>query len=356
MYPTDDSPGYGSFVKNVCDKLNELGMIVKYKSLIRGKPNSKADKIKKYLKFYYSIFINFFGKYDFIYIHFPNQAVPLLSILFFLKKPKTVVNFHGEDLVYSDSGYENVLGNLTEKFCNKYASAIVVPSEYFKSIADKRRLIHEDKIIVSPSGGINPSYFYPNVDKSHLDISKEIYLGYVGRLEKEKGVIEYIETCKQLKIKGITFKGYIIGYGTLYEYVLNFINDNRLEQDIQIINGVSQSELGNYYRQFDLLIFSSSARTGESLGLTGIEAMACGTPVIGSDIGGISSYLKDSINGFSVPKNNVSKIIDAIKKYRSLSIEEKETMRANCINTGKRYYNDLVCMNLSEDIRKVLSY
>ena len=49
----------------------------------------------------------------------------------------------------------------------------------------------------------------------------------------------------------------------------------------------------------DLLIFSSS-RTGESLGLTGIEAMACGVPVIGSDIGGIASYVENGSNGWLV--------------------------------------------------------
>ena len=70
---------------------------------------------------------------------------------------------------------------------------------------------------------------------------------------------------------------------------MRFIDVHDLKKEITIVNGVPQEKLGDYYRGMDLLIFSSS-RTGESLGLTGIEAMACGVPVIGSDIGGIAFY------------------------------------------------------------------
>ena len=141
MYPTEDSPGYGSFVKNVCDELRSCGMFLKYKSVIKGRNKDKISKLMKYMSFYLSIIFHFFKRYDYIYIHFPNQAIPLLSILFLFRKPKIVVNFHGEDLVYSNVGYENVLGKMTEKFCRKFATAIVVPSEYFKSIVEKKKLL-----------------------------------------------------------------------------------------------------------------------------------------------------------------------------------------------------------------------
>lgn len=349
MYPTKESPGYGSFVKNVCEGLSKHGLSVSRMSVIRGRNRGKINKLIKYIRFYISILLNFFKNYDFIYIHFPNQAIPLLKILYKFKKPRIIVNYHGEDLVYSDKGFGHKLGLMTEDFCRKYATAIVVPSEYFKNIVVSRDILPDEKIIVSPSGGIDPENFFPD---SKAISNEKMCIGYVGRLENGKGIIEFIETCNLLKSAGKDFKAFVIGYGTLHDYVVTCIKENGLSSHIKLIDGMPQKELGSYYKRFNLLIFSSS-RTGESLGLTGIEAMACGTPVIGSDVGGISSYLIDGFNGFMVPQKDVPAIVDAIERFEKMSPGEISNMKSNCVQTGSKYYTDIVCQNLAKDIRNI---
>lgn len=355
MYPTKDFPGYGSFVKNACEGLKAYGLSITAKAVISGKPKSKLQKVIKYFNFYLNILYGFISrKFDFIYIHFPNQAIPLLRIIYKLKCPPIIINYHGEDLQYDESSYwGRFLGIKTEEFCRRYAIAIVVPSDYFKHLVIKRHLIPEDKIIVSPSGGINPKIFFPSSNLFMLSNNESIHIGSVGRLEEGKGIREFLDTCKLLNEKKIKYKGTIIGYGSLYNEVKSFISENNLISHISLINGVSQKELGMYYRKFNLLIFSSS-RTGESLGLTGIEAMACGTPVVGSNIGGISTYLKNGYNGYSVPVNDVYAIYNSIIEYQKLSFKEKASMRSACLETAKSYYNDFVCSKLSIDIIKTL--
>lgn len=348
MYPTKDSPGYGSFVKNVCKGLENNGIKLKYKSVIKGRNKSAISKVIKYIIFYISIILKFFRKYDFLYIHFPNQAIPLLRILCKLKKQKIIVNYHGEDLVYASEGYANKLGRMTEKFCTKYVSSIVVPSEYFKQIVINRNIIPTDRIIVSPSGGINPDYFYPNSNLACQKYHNYIKIGYVGRLEAEKGILEFLETCIILKKKSICFKATIIGYGSLHNLVKSIIEKNRLNDDITLINGLSQAELGKFYRDFDLLIFCSHSKTGESLGLTGIESMACGTPIVGSNMGGIASYLQDRVNGFSVPPGDISAIVKAIQEYLNLSSNDLSIMKNNALLTGRLYYHGNVCKELAK--------
>lgn len=350
MYPSVNQPGYGSFVENVSIGLNSYNIMMKYKIVIKGRAIGILSKIHKYIKFYCGIITFFFKSYNFIYIHFPNQAIPLLNILYKFRKPQIVINFHGEDLIYRNIGYEKTLGIQTELFCKKYATAIVVPSVYFKEIVLRRNLCSEDKIIVSPSGGISHQYFYSN---HKLNSNTIIHLGYVGRLESDKGIAEYLELCKSLDRDNIKYKGTIIGYGTLYEHVKSTIQDYNLTDKITLINGMSQSELGTYYRSFDLLIFCSS-RAAESLGLTGIEAMACGTPVIGSKVGGISTYLVDTINGFGVRPKNIDDIVNAVKRYIAMSDIEKQIMQNNAVETGKRYYCDNVCRQLSQDLHRIL--
>lgn len=353
MYPTEKHPGYGSFVRNVSEGLTELGMKEKCKSVIKGRPSSKVNKIIKYLNFYISILINYWKKYDFIYIHFPNQAVPILYPLLKLKQKKLIVNLHGEDLIYSSTGYGNKLGKMMEKLCRQYADAIVVPSEYFKRLVIDRRLISSDRIIVSPSGGINSNIFYPDNDRNY-DLT-QIHLGYVGRMERDKGIVEFVNVCKKLNYSNTPFKATAIGYGSIYTTIKEYIIQNGLSDKVVLIEGIVQPKLGNYYRSFDLLIFSSSSRTGESLGLTGIEAMACGVPVIGSNIGGIASYVVDGENGWLTPVKDVDAIFNRINNYIALAPEEKRRVSTNASKTGERYYSDSVCENLKQDILKEYS-
>lgn len=349
MYPTAKYPGYGSFVKNVCEGLNCEGIHIKHRSLIKGKAQDIGQKILKYLWFYVSIICNYFKSYDFIYIHFPNQAVPLLKILYLLKRPKLIINFHGEDLIYPEDGYAHKLGIITGKFCRNNATAIVVPSQYYKDIVLSRHLLDANKVIVSPSGGIRSDFFFPKESANRNSI---LHIGYVGRLEPDKGILEFLQTCELLNNK-IDFKATIIGYGSYYDYCKHFINNKGLGKEITIIEGIAQSRLGDYYRSFDLLIFCSS-RISESLGLTGIESLACGTPVIGSNVGGIKSYLKHSINGWLVEVGNADQIIASIDSYLNMNREQREAMRMACIETGKTYYRDSVCKNLADKISKLI--
>ncbi|MBD5280213.1 MAG: glycosyltransferase family 4 protein [Bacteroides sp.] len=350
MYPTQEYPGYGSFVKNVCDELSKLGIKKKYSSVIRGRSRTKLDKLWKYVKFYSSIVINYCKSYDFIYIHFPNHAAPILYPLLSLKRKNLIINLHGEDLLYSKMGYGSRLGKVMEKMARKYASAIVVPSEYFKEIVIQRKIVDSNRIIISPSGGINHEIFFPKpfteTDQTRL------HIGYVGRMEKDKGIIEFLYTCYQLNKLGIKYKATAIGYGSSYEWAKGFILDNNLTA-VELISGLSQNQLGEYYRQFDLLIFMSSRRS-ESLGLTGIEALACGTPVIGSKIGGIATYIQSDYNGWLVNVGDVNGVVEKILNFRALSTIEKKYIYQNAIITGQKYYSSKVCQKLCSDLWSIV--
>lgn len=353
MYPSTDSPGYGVFVKNIVDGLADNGIDMETKAVILGKPNDKWSKIRKYLGFYYAILKGFFKKYDFIYVHFPNQAVPLLKILYKFRQPKMIINFHGEDLLYSESGSHKWLGQTTETFCREYATGIVVPSPYFSQIVDDRRLIGREKIIVSASGGINKDYFAPKKrEKVVSEADNIIKLGYIGRLDPGKGALEFLFVLRRLWEMGENFKATLIGYGTLYEEAVKFISENNLRDYVTVIPGVPQSELPEYYKSLDLLLFLSSQ---ESLGLAGIESLACGVPVIGSNAGGIISYLEDEKNGYVIPDiSDTNFIVDVIKKYSSLSQEKKLEMYENAVATGMKYYSDDVCRQLSVNLVKII--
>jgi glycosyltransferase involved in cell wall biosynthesis len=346
MYPDSSSPGFGVFVKNVVDGLEKNGIHVKYSSLIKGQSKSKLGKVIKYIRFYASICLNFFRTYDLIYIHFPNHALPLLLPLLFIKKRIVVANLHGEDLLYKGL-IGNFLGRLNDSFLTQ-VDKIIVPSNYFKNEVLNRHLSSEDKIFISPSGGIDNNIFFPQ-NKQY--IKDRFCIGYVGRIEEGKGVREFVETLYEIN-KRFFCEAIIIGYGPFESELLEMLVKYSLTDKVKIIKGLDQNRLCDYYSTFDLFLFLSKRKT-ESLGLVGIESMACGTPVIGTSIGGIPSYLVDGYNGFLVPNDDSHAVVEAVIKYHSISGQERSIMKNNAIETSKKYFRDEVCEDLSKVFYKL---
>lgn len=348
MYPDDKNSGYGSFVKNVTDALAKHGLICKYSALIVGRPSSIKEKCLKYIAFYYKIISQYFKNYDFIYVHYPNHSLPVLLPCYYIKRKKVIINLHGEDLLYSNKGLSNFLGRLNDFFMTK-ANGIVVPSEYYKDIVLQRVKCDPNKVIVSPSGGIDPQAFYPN---DNIDISEDgtIRIGYVGRIDKNKGWKQFIEAIKLLP-ESVRYNATIIGSGAEINQLKEEIKDLP-SGSITYIPNVAQKSLREYYTQFDLLVFPTMRKT-ESLGLVGIEAMACGIPVLGSRIGGVPSYLIDGYNGFLVEPGNVKEVSQAIIKFSQLDTLARIKMCESCLTTSKKYFSDFVVEELANAIRSI---
>jgi glycosyltransferase involved in cell wall biosynthesis len=345
MYPSPDNPAYGVFIKNIETGLGEYGLPVTCKSVIKGRGGRKIDKIMKYVNFYFSIFCNYFKSYDFIYVHYPTYSAPILLFLLKLKRKKIVINYHGEDLIYDDNLFAVILGKLADKLTRKYADLVVVPSNHYRDVVVQRKIKDNDKIFVSPSGGIDTDLFTPKQDF----INRDFTLGFVGRLQEDKGILEFISVCKHIS-ESIPISAYIIGYGPLLETVRREVANCSY---IKLIEGVEQSQLPSYYNKFDLFCFPSK-RITESLGLVGLEAMACGVPVIGTNIGGIPTYLFNRNNGFLISMDDIEgNMKSAILSYHQMSLEEKEIIISNCIKTAESYDHRKVIFNLAEVLKHI---
>lgn len=216
--------------------LRQNGIETVRKAVLKGRAKSKSGKVWKYLKLYTGIVAGFFSRYDAIYIHFPNQAIPVLKLLYTFRRPPVIVNYHGEDLLYSDKCFHNKLGRATEAFCRRHAVGIVVPSAYYADIVRSRGIADSDRIIVSPSGGIAKDLFRPKAqDAVDGSIERPLHLGYVGRLEEGKGIREYLDVLRLLSERHIPYRATIIGYGQLMEFTREYIENAGLSGGVEII-------------------------------------------------------------------------------------------------------------------------
>ena len=323
MYPSEKDPVYGTFVKTYMDsfmKLNKDG--VTRLVCIRGRSKKLIPKASKYLGFYLrSLYHLLFKKYDIVYVQTITTSIPPLLLASRIKTILMVFNVHGSDVITISKRTEKLkrmAGPLLRK-----AKLVVAPSNYFKGVVlDSFPDLLPDKVFVSPSGGVDLTLFHPEEKQN-----SEIVLGYVSRIDFGKGWDDFLEVMYRLRRDNYCVKGIIAGRGADEGKMLKMIDEKGLNECIEYVGPVAHEELPNLFSRFDVFIFPS--RRSESLGLVGVEALACGIPVIGSKIGGIPGFVNDGVNGYLFESGNINDLYKKLVQYLSSSQNERRKMANN---------------------------
>lgn len=158
-----------------------------------------------------------------------------------------------------------------------------------------------------------------------LNQNEKILL-YVGRFTPLKGIDRLLKTMTFLRNNGRPRLLIIGGDGkdTLeFKKLQKMASGFGISDMIRFAGRVEQNDLPNYYSAADLLVVSSYH---ESFGLVALEALACGTHVVATDVGGMRSIIDESRTG-AVIKNNDPDIF-AKKISRFLSIPGDKTASA----------------------------
>ncbi len=141
----------------------------------------------------------------------------------------------------------------------------------------------------------------------------EGYLAFIGRFSPAKGLHDAIEIAKQskmkLKIAGRPF------LPVEQQYFENMIQPLLEEPMIEYVGELNDNEKRSFLGGACALLFPSTQR--ETAGLVMIEAMACGTPVIGYRRGSVPEVITDGVTGFVV--EDLHGAVDAVKKTQSLN-------------------------------------
>lgn len=309
MYPKNEKDFFGIFVKKF-----ELGMKIYFsvqKCVIYGNSNSLLVKVFNYLQLYFMVFYNIFFNFDVIYVHFPTRSAFPIILNPFFRKRLIILNYHGSDL--NSTSKINMIFNYILKPLVNHSSLIITPSESLKSLFLRKYKKHN--VFVSPSSGVPDDFYVPRVRNNFDGVISFIFL---SSLLENKGIITLLTALELLISKGCRFHCSIYGDGPLLNFVKSFLI--KKEKFISY-NGILENNLiPEIYSEHDFFIFPSK---NESLGLVGLEALACGLPVIGSKIPALESYLIDGFNGLffspSDPIDLADKILTLIQDKELLS-------------------------------------
>jgi glycosyltransferase involved in cell wall biosynthesis len=132
-----------------------------------------------------------------------------------------------------------------------------------------------------------------------------------NRLTQTKGVIYALKSLKiLLRDKKINIRLIIAGEGPVKNDLMKFVNSNDLSEFVIFKGLVDFSDMVNLYQVSDAVIIPSLTDEGTPMAI--LEAMACGVPVIASNVGGISSIIANGKTGLLVNKKDPQDIANKV--------------------------------------------
>ncbi|WP_282039406.1 glycosyltransferase family 4 protein [Saccharicrinis aurantiacus] len=175
------------------------------------------------------------------------------------------------------------------KASKKY-KCIIAMSDFMKGEAIKAG-IHKNKVMLNP-------YFTENTRQiTNVVHTEDKRLLYIGRLSRTKGVHYLINSAISLLDKGHKIIIDIVGDGHDAHYFKSLVPDH-LKQYFVFHGWQSRDQINEHLANSYLLLFPSIYP--EAFGISGIEAMMHGKPVVGFNVGGVSTWLKEGITGYLV--------------------------------------------------------
>lgn len=181
----------------------------------------------------------------------------------------------------------------------RMADCTVALSPYMRELAI-RNGAEPEKTVVIPHGvdpveiGLEPDWEYVRPP----DTPDCLKILFAGRLSVEKDPATLVRACSLLKSRNQVFALKLVGDGPLRQELENLVRDDGLEKFVEFSGAQARKRMASNYLWADVVCVVSKS---EALGLTVLEAMFCGRPVIGTDTGGIRSLVDDTETGFLVP-------------------------------------------------------
>lgn len=222
---------------------------------------------------------------------------------------------------------KSVVGAVEAYFWNlnnvyKYIDKVICISKFMKQKLDTNPILKNRTIVI---------YNFTDFERNILG-KKGNYILYFGRFANEKGIKTLIEVCRMLPNINFVFAG----SGPLKNLLENIKNINN-------VGFKSGEDLKKLIQEARFTIVPSEWY--EPFGLTIVESLKMGTPVVGSDVGAIPEIIENNKTGMLFKCGDVEDLKNKIKRLwnneKMLYFYSKNSMKNN-FNTIESYYSALI--------------
>lgn len=302
----------------------------------------------------YILELNLKKKFDIIHQH------DFISNIFTTKRlskyfPIILTNHTGEYLLLE----KYKITRMFIPFILSHLSYLIGPSKDLAQVA----CMEENAVYITNGCDIN--HFKPltalEIEKKKIALNlpqdKKLIL-CARRWAPTKGVIYLVQAIKNIisEYKDAVFLisgNDYYGYPDYVNSVMEIIRNDNISKNIILLGDIPYNKMAAYDQVADIVVLPSLL---EATSLSGLEAMSCGKPLIGSNVGGIPEIVDEGITGILVPKCNSNKLAEAIC-YLLKNDEVREKMgKAARIKTEQEFSWKVIADKTENVYEKVCKY
>ncbi|MEA3266167.1 MAG: glycosyltransferase [Candidatus Fermentibacteria bacterium] len=271
---------------------------------------------------------------DVIHFHLPLPAAVMAWALVKKKKRRPYIVTYHSDIVRQSFAMP-IYGPILKRFLQGAAKVIATSEKYIRTSRFLRELDNSKAIPI----GVDLDSFKPDIN------AKKDYYLFVGRFRKYKGIFVLLKAWRKMSNPPRLI---LAGGGGLVTKIRASVIKNELPVTIAV--DVSDHELIKLYQGARALILPSIHRS-EAYGMVQVEAMACGTAIISSDLPtGVSWVNKNNETGLHFATGDSTALCDCVIELEK-SPETREMMYLNSRKRAERFFHSTI---LFRDVEECL--
>lgn len=241
--------------------------------------------------------------FDLLHFYLPNPTAVLSFLLNRIDKPY-IVTYHSD--IVRQANLKKLYLPLESIFLNKASAILASSPNYIESSQVLKNYKNKCKVIPI---GISIERICARHDEQNYILSdgNEKFVLFVGKFRHYKGLHILIDAMKHVKSKL-----FIIGDGVLKKNLVEQVKNSNLSDKVFFFGELSDEEVYGYMQKCNLLVLPSTHRS-EAYGIVLLEAMACGKPVVSTELNTGTSYINQhGKTGIVVKPNDPTALANAI--------------------------------------------
>ena len=283
-------------------------------------------------------------KPDIVYAH-SSKAGAFARIADLGLNNKVIYNPHGWAFNMQQSAKKKEMYKWVEKIFAHFCDKIVCISDAERESALREKICKPSKLQVIYNGiDLEEIEKAASMSKAQLGIPEDTFVvGMVGRLSKQKAPDTFVKAAKLIKEKIPNAFFLMVGDGELRGQIEGLINQYDLGSSFLITGWVDNPTA--YMKIMDIGMLLSR---WEGFGLVLPEYMACGVPIVATNVDAIPNIIKDGVNGMLVNKDDYDDAANKIwKLYMDINRREK-IIRSGSLDAQTRFNSSRVLSETEE--------
>jgi len=189
-----------------------------------------------------------------------------------------------------------------EKTINENCDLVIAVSDRMKTQMQNKTRLQNIKII---KNGYDDEFFFYH-ESFKLNAARDLRILHVGSFYSVKGQDILLSALLNINIP---IKLTLVGIGPELEKCLQYVQNHNLQERVYFRGQISHNKIVDLLRENDIFCMPSRS---EGLPAAPLEAMACGLPVVGTNVGGMNEIIKDGFNGYLCKPDSSEDIAEKI--------------------------------------------